>query len=378
MPFRFLRETRGDMPTQDDAAPETRIEQLLGSEELVEAVENEHFRQLLDGVPVGIAIARLVKGRERIVYANAAFAAATGCAPSELEGREWSTFDDFRHEDVEAVTLGSAIAQGEDFLGTFRRDRVDAPVVALQAYVGVVETHDGSEACRILAIIDVSSRERGQRDELERRIRDKDLLLRELQHRVKNNLQLITALIRLEARTVQPEERKALARLASRVEALALLYQTLSADNFRGEVDLGSYLSEIAAAVVRAHTVPGIELELKIAYLPASVNVAMPAGLLINEMLTNAFKHAFTGRPGGTISVECQLAADGRFRIVVADDGVGMPPDSTWPERGKLSALIIQTLRENTAQMSLEIASKPGLGTRVSVAFVDRAGTKVH
>ena len=71
-------------------------------------------------------------------------------------------------------------------------------------------------------------------------------------------------------------------------------------------VDLGPYLSEIASASVRAHAVGGITLDLKMSYCPVSINVAMPAGLLINELLMNTFKYAFRGRDTGTIRIECQ------------------------------------------------------------------------
>jgi two-component sensor histidine kinase len=186
-------------------------------------------------------------------------------------------------------------------------------------------------------------------------------------------------LIRLEARTVKPDESGVLGRLAGRIESLALLYQTLSSDRFGSELDLGSYLSQIASAVVRTHTLPGIELELKVIYAPASINVAMPVGLLVNEMLTNAFKYAFTGRDRGTVTIECRYDADSSlFEICVADDGNGMPPNTPWPDRGKLAALIMQTLRENTRDLAFEVVSGPGKGTRIEIAFIHQVVAKVH
>lgn len=370
-----------DEPTADDsnAPTELPIEDFLASDELAEAIENGDCRRLLDCLPVGIAIVRRSGMRERIVYANPRFEAITGGSMAILGGVDWSYFDLFRHEDTPTLTLGAALREGEDFLGTFRLECGDAKFTLVQAYVGQVDHQDGAESCRILAIIDVTDRERTQRDDVERRIRDKDLLLRELQHRVKNNLQLITALIRLEARTIRPEESGVLARLAGRIESLALLYQTLSSDKFGHELDLGSYLSQIASAVVRTHTLPGIELELKVIYAPASINVAMPVGLLVNEMLTNAFKYAFMGRERGSVTIECRYEADqGLFEICVADDGHGMPPGAVWPERGKLAALIMQTLRENTEGLTFAIKSAPDQGTRIEIAFLHRIAAKRH
>ncbi|ANW00181.1 ATP-binding protein [Bradyrhizobium icense] len=79
-----------------------------------------------------------------------------------------------------------------------------------------------------------------------------------------------------------------------------------------------------------------------------SINVALPVGLIANELVTNAFKYAFAGRPGGTITLHCLRQDPERYRVVVADDGVGLPERGQWPVPGKIGSLIVQTLHENT------------------------------
>jgi two-component sensor histidine kinase len=97
----------------------------------------------------------------------------------------------------------------------------------------------------------------------------------------------------------------------------------------------------------------------------------MPAGLVVNELLTNALKHAFVGREGGTITLHSLSDGNG-CRVTVADDGVGLPEGVTWPKPGKLSALIVQSLREN-AKAALEVESKPGQGMCVTILFTRAA-----
>ncbi len=334
---------------------------------MAKVAESEEFKRFLDHVPIAIVIA---EERQRIVYANLAFEALTGQPVADIDGQSWSILDNFAHEDDAALTLGQAMANGEDFLGTFRAELPDGKHVLAQAYASVIEGENGAESYRIAALVDVTDRERSQRDEFEKQIRDKDLLLKELQHRVKNNLQLITALIRLEARAAQRGDKVDLERLAGRIDTLSLLYQALSTDHWGPVVDLGPYLSEIASASVRAHAVGGIALDLKMSYCPVSINVAMPAGLLINELLMNSFKYAFRGRDAGSIRLECQCEDEQRRRIVYADDGVGFPSGMTWPARGKLGALIVQTLRENTRQLNFEMTSEPGEGMQATIDFV--------
>jgi PAS domain S-box-containing protein len=358
-------------PEQPAPAPEpaaNSVDQLLASPELVKAVENDEFKRFLDHVPVAIAVSKASSGEQRIVYVNHAFEVVSGISAAEAEDKPWAILDAFKGEDDTQSALGAAILAAEDFVGVFRLDR-DEKTVLVQAYAGVIQNEDGTENYRLAALVDVSEREKTQRDAFERRIRDKDLLLRELQHRVKNNLQLIIALIRFEARHARNGEAVNLDRLAGRIESLQLLYQAISTDAFTHDVDLGSYLSQIATAAVRSHAPEGVELVLKVTYAPVSINVALPTGLAVNELVTNALKYAFDGRAGGTITLECRREDTNRYWIVVSDDGVGMPSGVTWPTPGKLGALVMQTLREN-ARTTFEIESAPDRGTRVTIAFV--------
>src|SRR5918994_1054786 len=179
---------------------------------------------------------------------------------------------------------------------------------------------------------------------------------------------MITALIRLESRNLNDSATgERFDRLAGRVEALGLLYDALSNDSQNETIDLGVYLSQVAAAVMRVHAPEGIRLDLKIDTWPVSINVAMPAGLVVNELLTNSLKHAFKGREGGTITLRSMVDGNG-CRVVVADDGIGLPEGVTWPAPGKLGALIARSLTEN-AKPQFDVTSVAGEGTRVTIVF---------
>jgi two-component sensor histidine kinase len=337
--------------------------------DLIEAgsVDLNEFKRFLDHLPVPVIISKMVKAEPRIMYANGAFETLTNRPLEEIRGKDWSVLDLFRHEDDPAVGLAQALLSNDDSVGTFQAE--NPRHVLVEAYSGVIQDENSQEKYRIAALVDVTKRARAQREEFARQIRDKDLLLKEIQHRVKNNLQLITALIRLEARSEHSADKAALDRLAGRIEALQLLYQTLSPDPSGHEVDLGQYLSQIAAGVMRAHAVDGIRLDVKVEAAPVSINVAMPVGLAVNELLTNAFKYAFRGRDSGIIALELLREESDRYRVVVADDGNGLPKGVSWPGDGKLGALIMQTMCENT-KTDFEVESAPDRGTRVAISFV--------
>lgn len=342
-----------------------QIDQLLNTPDLAGVLESDGFRQFLDQVPIAIAVSEL-HPVERIVYANIEFERLSGQTGSDLEGKSWAALLGRSVDKEDDGALSEAIVDDQDYIGVFSFTRSQG-VEAVDAWSNIIQDNAGAPVFRMLALVGATSRD-ADRSEFEQRILDKDVLLRELQHRVANNLQMITALIRIEARNV-PEDAKdeRFSRLAGRVEALGLLYRSLSEEGQAGTVDLGVYLSEIASAVMRAHAVEGIHLNLQVDTWLVSINVAMPTGLVVNELLTNALKHAFKGREGGTITLH-SLVDDEGCRVVVSDDGLGLPQDYVWPRPGKLSNMIVQSLRQN-ANAKVEVGAEPGGGMRVTIFF---------
>jgi PAS domain S-box-containing protein len=348
--------------------PAVQASDFIDAVELATAVDFEEFKHFLDHVPIAIIVLKFLRGEQRIVYANKAFEVLTAWELlGEIKGRNWSILNSFRNEDDSQVTLGHALLSDEEAIGTFKLE--DPKPALVEVHVGIIQDDAGAEKYRIAALVDLTERQRAQREEFARQIRDKDLLLRELQHRVKNNLQLITALIRLEARSQQNGDRANLDRLAGRIESLQFLYNALSVTPAGQDIDLGQYLSQIAAGVMRTHAIEGIRLDVKVEPAPVSINVAMPVGLAVNELLTNAFKYAFVGRDRGVITLACLREEPDRYHVIVADDGIGLPPGISWPAQAKLGALILQSLREN-AETELNVESVPGAGTRIAINFV--------
>ncbi|MGY4466960.1 PAS domain S-box-containing protein [Bradyrhizobium sp. LB9.1b] len=287
-----------EQPDPELSESAQQINDLFDSAELSKAIETEEFKQFLDYIPIAIAVSKFFRGDQRICYANKAFETLFGRDAKDCVGKGWSILGEFKDEDDSKVSLDLAmLTGGEEFLGIFRAEHPRALVV--EAFSGFIQNEDGSENYRIAALIDITGRARAEREEYARQIRDRDILLRELQHRVKNNLQLIVALIRLEARNERRGEKVNLETLAGRIESLHLLYHALSNDAAGDEIDLGHYLSQIAAAVMNTCAVDGIRLEQKTEYAPVSVNTALSVGLVVNEVLTNSFKLCLRGsRPG--------------------------------------------------------------------------------
>ncbi len=345
----------------------TGVGQLLDTPDLAIALESDQFKQFLDQVPVAIAVAEL-NPNERIVYVNLEFERLSGQAGDDIMDGPWERLAGGGVAPNETRALGLAVSEGRDYLGSFAMPR-GGQTITVDAWSTVIVSDTDLPVFRLVALVEVSSPGAESLNDLQAQVLEKDGQLLELQHRVKNNLQMITALIRLEARGVADRTTgDGFDRLAGRVEALGLLYRAMDqTGGTDGAVDLGVYLSEIASAVMRAHAVEGIHLTLQVDTWPVSIDVAMPAGLVVNELMTNALKHAFVGRDGGIITLCCTTEPRG-CRVVVADDGVGLPAGASWPRPGKLSALIVRSLEQN-ARARIEVQSAPGDGMRVTIAF---------
>lgn len=352
------------MTTEEDSPKP--LADLLDQPGLATVLDSDRFKQFLDHIPFAIAVAEL-QPAERVTYANLEFERLAGQAIGELLGRPWSDVHAIASAAGDDRKLSDAIMAGEDHVGTFRVERSEEAVI-VDAWSNVIQDEAGTPMFRLVALAEMIPRDQAEFEAFTKRIQEKDVLLRELQHRVKNNLQMITALIRLESRNLPDDAAgDSFDRLAGRVGALALLYRSLSDDKQGESVDLGVYLSQIASAVMQAHAMEGIRLDLKVDTWPVSVNVAMPAGLVVNEVLTNALKHAFTDREGGTITLHSLVDAQG-CQVIIADDGAGLPPGTAWPTSGRLGALIVESLLQNTGAR-LDVTSAPGQGLRVAIRF---------
>lgn len=353
------------------SAPDAgEVEQLLAAPGLADALESERFKQFLDHVPVAIAVAEL-KPPETITYCNFEFERLTGQAAADIQNRAWKSLPGIAAAQNDDTSLGEAIVADDEYLGTFTID-TGGERHDVDAWSNVIESDEGIPLFRLVALATTGGRVRVAGEQDQQLLRDKDVLLRELQHRVKNNLQMITALIRMEARNLpEGETGERFDRLAGRINSLALLYDLLSGEGVTDGIDLGVYLSKVASSVMEAHATEGVRLELKVDTWPVSINVAMPTGLVVNELMTNALKHAFVGRDGGTITLSSLVDETG-CRVVISDNGIGLPDGKTWPQSGKLGAVIAQSLRQN-AKASVDVRSAPDEGLSVTIFFAREA-----
>ena len=210
----------------------------------------------------------------------------------------------------------------------------------------------------------------------DRELVTKDATIREIHHRVKNNLQTVAALLRLQARRIEiPEGRIALEEAVRRVGAIAVVHETLS-QAFDETVDFDDVTDRLTRLVTDVGSQGGaIRARRTGSFGSISSDAATPLAMVFTELIQNAVEHAFDDERGGMIEIRCERDGDG-LRLTVEDDGVGLPPDFSLAETTSLGLSIVSTLVGELAGEISFGAREAGVGTRVVVVVPDVAGAR--
>ena len=195
----------------------------------------------------------------------------------------------------------------------------------------------------------------------------KDVLLHEVNHRVKNSLQLVTSLIALQiGQTHDAHARTVLSEARQRIGVVASLHQRLYSTSLHDRVAFGPYLSRLAGDTIASVAAATIALRIEVADdVVLKLDQAVPLALIIGEVLTNAVKYAFPGGRAGTIAIAALREADGALAIEIADDGVGLTTPGAGAGSGGLGTRIVAALARQI-RASTELTSE-GTGTRFRI-----------
>ena len=200
-------------------------------------------------------------------------------------------------------------------------------------------------------------------------LHEKEVLLKEIHHRVKNNLQVISSLVSLQADGSRDETvREVLKDVTYRVRSMALVHEKLYQSADLARVDFAEYARSLLNYLWRAHgaTAASVRLTLNLEPVSLTVDSAVPCGLILNELAGNALKHAFQGRSGGEVTVSLNNGEDGRISLRVSDNGVGLPAGLDWRETSSLGLHLVKLL---TKQLGASVDVSGGDGTKFEVVF---------
>lgn len=229
-------------------------------------------------------------------------------------------------------------------------------------------THDGDVRQIIGTAQDITENKRAQ-DQLLAALNEKDALLKEVHHRVKNNLQIISSLLNLQASQIsEPNVLDIFNETKNRVRSMALLHETLYRTENLAQIDFHHYVLALCNSLLRSLGVDinRIHLTIQIQNVTLDMERAIPCGLIINELVTNAVKHAFPNNRSGQITIAMQKNDCHSYQLTVCDDGCGLLPEQ---QTGQATTLGLRLVHDLTTQLRGKLTISSDAGTEFQIMF---------
>lgn len=343
---------------------------------------HEMYRTLVEQIPAVVFMAHLGRGISD-AYVSPQIEETLGYSQEEwLEDpiRWYHRIhpDDRKRWSVEAAQM---FTTGKPLRSAYRVIARDGRVIWFHCEAKLVRDKAGHPWLLHGVAFDITERKLSE-EKLLNSLEEKDVLLREIHHRVKNNLAVISSLFYLQSTYTDDQVTlKLLQESQDRVRSMALVHELLYGSENLAAVDFSKYASDLCEQLIQTYGHPAGLVRLTKDLEPFRLNIdqAVPCGLVLNEIMSNAIKHAFPGGREGTIHLTLRRHAGGACLVSVADDGVGIPPGLDLVAPGSLGLRLIRTLARQLDGEVEVLASHPGTEFRLTFtargAVADAAAT---
>jgi len=325
------------------------------------------FRGLLESAPDGIVV---VDSSGNIVIVNTQAERMFGYSREELLGKPIEILVPRRYEQSHVAQRDAYInaprtrpmGAGRALMGR-KKDGTEIPV---EISLSPLETESGT---LITSIIRDITEHRTAEERIKASLREKEVLLREIHHRVKNNLQVTSSLLKLQSSYIQDAVSKEMfSESQNRIRSMALVHEKLYQSTDLSRINMSDYAESLALLLMRSFGVSTDQIQLKVSRSDVllTIETAIPCGLILNELVSNSLKHAFDNAAGGVIEVSVDKHTEREVALTVADNGKGLPADLDLEKAETLGMRLVRTLAE---QLDGRIEIGRQSGTRITVIF---------
>jgi PAS domain S-box-containing protein len=360
-----LRDKKGDIVGTFGISRD--ISELRKTQEALR-ISNERYHGIIERLSDYIFTAYLKDGKIVETNHGAACISVTGYTTEEFNADPYLWFDMILPEDRDSVNEHTRRLLSDHEVGAIehRIRRKDGQVRWIRNTPVLHRDSDGKLASYDGIIVDITERKLAE-DEVKRLLEEKELLLKEVHHRIKNNMSTISSLLNLQASSQSdPKVVKALDDAGSRIQSMMVLYDRLYRSTNFLSVNVKEYLPALVGEIMgNFPDSPQVKIETKIEEFELSSKALQPLGIIINEIITNIMKYAFKGRPGGTISLSASLRGK-RAHIEIHDDGIGLPEGVDFKSSTGFGLTLISML---TQQLGGDIRMLRENGTKVVLEF---------
>lgn len=318
------------------------------------------FSELFNASPIGIA---LLNNHKEIEMINKGFENIFGYEEQEIKGLELDRLIAFEGDYVEAKAI-SEDSLAKEYIGV-RRHKNGKPVDVLIYSVPVFV--EGKYIALYGIYVDITDRKNAEKKSLAS-LKEKEVLLAEIHHRVKNNLAVITGLLELQSyKTTNEEARDILSESQMRINSIALVHEKLYQSENLSEIKIHNYIRELGAIIQRTmdSSLKQIAMIFDLDDVSLEIKQAIPCGLILNEILTNSYKHAFKGRGRGKVYISFKEIGD-KLEFIIKDNGVGFTEENLEKKSPTLGLTLIRTLGQ---QLNAETVITNNNGAFISYTF---------
>ncbi|AFZ20802.1 PAS domain S-box protein [Allocoleopsis franciscana] len=346
---------------QQEVRERKRIEEALRESE-------QQFRQIFQDASIGMALTDF--HTHQFIQVNPAWCRLLGYSASEIVSL---TFDQITHPDDLPQDLYYLEQRDQGKLDSYRLEKryfkKNGELIWANLTVTVLREQEGLPKFTLAMIEDIT--ERKQAEELiQASLLEKETLLKEIHHRVKNNLQIISSLLRLQSRQIKDQWTLELFKESqNRVQAMALIHEKLYQSSNLAQIDFQEYITTLVEHLCRSYDIhqPAITIKINVKPVPLPIDTAIPCGLIINELVSNSLKYAFPGNQGGEICVNLQFKASPlnapvhreQFILTISDNGRGLPEDLDFRNTRSLGLQLVCRLAKQIGG-SLELSRSQG------------------
>ncbi len=322
------------------------------------------YRLMFETAPVGV----ISLDREGTVTAcNAAFCQMTHYSEEEITGRYFSEFAGLYSEEIPKY-----VELFRDVISTARMKTIRTPIKIkeggrINAEVLVVSEKEKGATTGVHAFVMDITKMIEHENSLKDSLKEKEVLLREIHHRVKNNMQIINSLLGLQSQRINNKEAvHALQDSINRIISMSLIHESLFQSEDLVQIGLENYLNNILGHLVQIYFQPGKQVSFKVsaAEFYITVEEATPLGLIFNELITNSLKHAYNEQESGSISIQVTQSDQGETMVEYSDDGAGLPAGFDIQQTDSLGMRLIRDLILRQLEGRLESCSESGFCLR--------------
>jgi PAS domain S-box-containing protein len=334
-------------------------------------LELEQSRNMLQSIIESIPVRVFWKDKDlHFLGCNTAFAQDAGLGdPQELLGKDDFAMAWREQAEIYRADDKKVMESGQPKMHIIEPQTTPAGTTIWLSTSKVPLQMPNGDIVGILGVYEDITARKEDEDALRRALKEREVMLREIHHRVKNNIQIISSLLRLQSRSVRDESvLEVLNESQNRIRSMALIHEKLYQSQDFAHIDFSDYLGKMTNHLLAVYRVDSerIQLRVEAKNIQLDVSRAIPCGLIINELVTNALKHAFPGDREGKILVRMDQKDEDKFELVVKDTGVGLPEGF---DLSKAETLGFQIVRDLVKQLSGSIEVRKGDGMEIVIRF---------